>query len=65
MLYTRLGAIEEPNARTSGLNMAISILFSLKNGNFVPFVSSNKILCTSCSSLFCTPSGEISSQKRH
>ncbi len=37
----KTGAIEEtkPNARTCGLNMAISILFSLKNGNFGPFVS--------------------------
>jgi hypothetical protein len=35
MLCTSRGAIEEtePNARTCGLNMAISILFSLKNGN--------------------------------
>jgi hypothetical protein len=63
----KTGAIEEtePNARTSGLNMAISILFSLENGNFGPFVSSKKILCTNRSSLFCIQSGEISSQKRH
>jgi hypothetical protein len=40
----KTGAIEEtkPNARTCGLNMVISILFSLKNGNFGPFVSTKK-----------------------